>query len=486
MITPDAPDRSYSTRLRTALLLTGTGTAGAYHAGVLRALHEAGIKIDLVGGRGIGAAGALLAAIDGGPRLWEASGIWKTPAAQSFYGWRPPLRFAAYAAAVAAVVFLIPVTLLVLAVLVALAGTLATLLGFGGAGAWLTTSYTRWIDALFAPAALPTVIPRLVLFALLVAAGILAAAALTTLLRERGRRRSRSAAFWRLFSAPLTADPVVDRCAAEIWSLIRGAAPLSAPTRTQLSRKYVELLADNLGQPGFRELLLIVHDLDARRDVVFTLLSPEHRSRFFSRPHADPGWRQAEAFDLNGVPRDHVMDALGAALAVPLATDPHLLTFAADGPWRGETHRVCDRPDALGRLVEEAKYAGAEQIILVAPSPPAARAHELSAGRADLRGRAGEQLAAFEAASLRDVQEQFAGRFAGFFVVRPEHLPLGAFDFGGVYDQRSDRLQTLSELVDRGYEDAYRQFIEPVVGAGGEPADMVHRANGSDRAPIEL
>ena len=55
VITPDSPDRQYSTRLRTALVLTGVGTAGAYHAGVLRALHEAGVKIDLVAGRGVGA-----------------------------------------------------------------------------------------------------------------------------------------------------------------------------------------------------------------------------------------------------------------------------------------------------------------------------------------------------------------------------------------------------------------------------------------------
>ena len=44
---------SYSPQRRTALLLTGTGTAGAYHAGVLRALHEAGVKIDVASGRGI-------------------------------------------------------------------------------------------------------------------------------------------------------------------------------------------------------------------------------------------------------------------------------------------------------------------------------------------------------------------------------------------------------------------------------------------------
>ena len=53
---------SYSPDRRTALILTGTGADGVYHAGVLRALHEAGIKIDLVGGRGIGAVGAVLTA----------------------------------------------------------------------------------------------------------------------------------------------------------------------------------------------------------------------------------------------------------------------------------------------------------------------------------------------------------------------------------------------------------------------------------------
>ena len=42
----DVSDSSYSPRLRTAVLLCGTGTAGAYQAGVLRALTEAGVKID--------------------------------------------------------------------------------------------------------------------------------------------------------------------------------------------------------------------------------------------------------------------------------------------------------------------------------------------------------------------------------------------------------------------------------------------------------
>ena len=133
------------------------------------------------------------------------------------------------------------------------------------------------------------------------------------------------------------------------------------------------------------------------------------------------------------------MDALAASLTLPVATDPHLVRLPAEGPWRGETHRMCDRPGALERLLEEVRVAGAEQVIVVSAAPPAGRPHELSSGRADLRGRAGEQLAAFEAADLRDVLEQSTGRFAGLFVIRPAHNPLGPLDFDGVFDERSDR-----------------------------------------------
>jgi hypothetical protein len=471
MITPDSPDRQYSTRLRTALVLTGSGTAGAYHAGVLRALHEAGVKVDVVAGRGVGAAGAMFAAVDGGARLWEANGIWKAASASRYYGWRPPLRAAGWAFVVACAILAIPIALVALAVVVAIVGMLLTFVGLEGAGTAATTGYARWLETLFAPTALPTVIPRLVVFAILAAIVAVGAGVGTGLLRGGPRRRTRQGFLWRLVGAPLAPSVLFERCAAELWNLIRGAAPLAAPPPVELARKYVELLGENLGQPGFRELVVTVHDMDARRDLVLAMLTAPHRHRFLaSRPSGD-GLRQAEAFDLAGAARDHALDALAAALAVPIATEPHLVTFAPEGPWRGETHRTCDRPGALARLLEEVAAAGAEQVILLAASAPAGRPHELSAGRADLRGRAGEQLAAFETAALRDVQEHFAGRFAGLFVIRPLHNPLGPLDFGGVYDERSDRSHTLAELCDRGYEDAYRQFIEPVVGASGEQID---------------
>ena len=91
----------YSPQRRTALVLTDDGTAGAYHAGVLRALHEAGVKIDIVGGRGIGVVGALFAAVDGDQHLWGDKGFWKAPGVEALYGWRFASRafFAASASA---------------------------------------------------------------------------------------------------------------------------------------------------------------------------------------------------------------------------------------------------------------------------------------------------------------------------------------------------------------------------------------------------
>jgi hypothetical protein len=478
-VTPESPDRQYSTRLRTALVLTGTGTAGAYHAGVLRALHEAGIRIDLVAGRGAGAVAAAFAAMDGGARLWDEGGIWRGPGAATFYRWRPALRAAAWVLTGAAAITAIPLLLLALAVVTGMVGMLLTFVGLTTAGGALTAGYAHLIASLFAPTALPTIIPRLALLAVLVAVAAAVAAAVP-LWNARGPRRAQRGLAGRVLGGPLSTSVLVDRCTTELWNLIRGAAPLAAPPRMELARRYVDLLVENLGQPGFRELLITVHDMDARRDLVFALLSAGQRGRFFNRPGPEGGTRSVETFDLSGVARDHALDAMIASLALPVGCEPHLVSFAPEGPWRGETHRLCDRPGSLSRVIEEVTAAGAEQVIVVAATPLAARPHELAAGRADLRGHAAEQLASFEAAALRDVVEHATGRFAGLFVIRPVHNPLGPLDVGGVYDERSDRIHTLAELVDRGYEDAYRQFIEPVVAATGERIDSpglapVHR-----------
>ena len=475
MISPDTPDRQYSTRLRTALVLAGSGTAGAYQAGVLRALHEAGIKIDLVAGRGAGVIGAMFAAMDGGARLWDDNGVWRRPAAGRFYRWRRPLGIAGWALAGAGVILALPIVLLLLAMAIALTGMLLTFIGLDSAGTAANAAYSRWIETLFAPTAVPTYVPRLTVLAILVAGVAAAGGVAAATFSRRAKRRSGHGLAGRLIGGPLSATALLERCCAELWNLIRGAAPLASPSAVELGRRFVELVSENLGQPGFRELLVAVHDMDTRRDLIFALLAQNHRARFFTRAGGESAARTAEAFDLSGVGRDHAIDALSAALAIPLATEPHLVTFAPEGPWRGETHRVCDRPGSLARVLEEVAAAGAEQVILVTALQPQGRPHELSAERGDLRGHAAESLAAFETAGVRDALEHWNGRFSGLFVVRPAHNPLGPLDFDGVYDERSDRIHTLAELVDRGYEDAYRQFIEPVVAASGDLLEAVQR-----------
>ena len=102
----------------------------------------------------------------------------------------------------------------------------------------------------------------------------------------------------------------------------------------------------------------------------------------------------------------------------------------------------------------------------------------MSPPRLDGRGRLGQYLESAEAAAVRDAlrlaagpveRQGGAGRPSGrIFLIRPAHNPVGPFDFAGGFDDRSDRRQPLEELMARGYEDAYHQFIEPVLGASGE------------------
>lgn len=454
----------YSPERRTALVLTGTGAHGAYHAGALRALQEAGVKIDLIAGHGIGAGSAALAAIDGGARLWDTDGIWRSSAVTTMYGWRRPLHIVAWMGAALIAVLLIPL-------LVLLAGLLVFLIGFFlemvqvSQGASMIAAYSAWLQAAFSGTGLPTVVPRAVTIVLAATIGVVGVSAFLAG-RVAGSRRMQGGWWWRMAGAPLDARATADRFADALWELIRGAAPLARPARPALGRRFSEVLVENLGQPGFRELLLVATDLDARRDIVAALLTDPYRQEFLApRVGVD---RRSEVLDLTGVGRDHAFDIIAAGLTPPLVSDPHLLTFASDSFWRGETHRMCDRPGALQRLLEEVAAAGARQVVIVSGIAPAAAPHRLRAARVDMRGRFGDFQAAAEAVALRDAIEATRIFFESVYVVQPAHNAIGAYDLGGAYDEGSDRLMQVPELAERAYEDTYRQFIEPVVGASGE------------------
>ncbi len=465
----------YSPERRTALVLTGTGVDGAYHAGALRALTEAGVRLDVVAGRGVGAAGALFAAIDGGSRLWEPTGLWRSRGVRKLYSWRPALRRLALGLTACALLLAVPPLLLAAGAAVYQVAVVADAVG-GGAGARLAEQWETARAAAFSPAGLPTRLPQLVA-AVLAVLTVLTLASAWRARRAQPRRDVRGRLWWTLLGAPLTSAGAVDYFIGGLWDLLRGGAAVKRPGRADLSRRYAELLAENLGQPGFRELLIVVHDLDARQDLVFALLARDWRRPFFLRRQTTGlDRRSAEAVDLAGAARDHTLDAVASALSLPVATDPELVSFAAESYWRGETHRLTDRPGGLLRVLEEVASAGVRQVVLVTATEELGGPHELSRRRTAPRARLGGYLASAEGAALRDALGAAAGWFDALFVIRPAHNPVAPLDTDGAYDERSDRVQAVSELVDRGYEDAYRQFIDPVVGASGEQMSVAAEA----------
>lgn len=497
----------YSPERRTALVLSGTGAHGAYHAGVLRAIEEAGVKIDVVAGHGVGAAAAVLAAIDGSARLWDRDGLWQSDSLRRLYGWKRSLRAAGWLALVLLLTLLTPLAFLAVGLVVYPAGFVLAVLGTD-AGAALMDGYAAWIQTAFAGETLSTAVPRVAMLALGALVAVLAAGALT-----RARRRGERGWWWRIAGAPLDAysaqvsfiaavtrligggtEPVPSgpgaapqpgatapaaRAVSRTWRRWAGSAP--ATQMRALGRRYSEVLSENLGQPRFRELMIVVADLDARGDVVAALLREPYRGEFGAPREGRE--RGGEAIDLSGTGGDLAVAVASAALTPPVLCEPSLLTFALDSYWRGETHRCCDRPGTVSRLLEELAAAGVSQAVVVCAVPSSAGPHRLTAPRLDPRGRLGEFLAASEAAALRDALEMARLRFDSVYLISPAHNPLGAFDFTGAYDAASDRRQELGELMSCGYEDAYRQFIDPVVGASGE--HLMRAATSAARLPRE-
>jgi hypothetical protein len=466
----------YSPERRTALVLTGTGADGVYHAGVLRALHEAGIKIDIMCGRGIGLVGAVFAAVDGGSRLWDTKGPWSAPAVPHLYRWRWPLRVIFGLIAAIAAVLISPLLFLALGLVVYLVGLLLGMAGLEW-GTWIVGQYASLLVAAFAPAALPTWLPRLVALGVILAILVLGAGTARAAIAAPHRRRARGSGAWSLVGAPVDASRAIRHFVSGVWDLLKGGASLKVPAPADLSRRYSELLNDNLAQPGFAELLLVVHDLDARRDLVFGLVREPFRRALFPPPGAAVA-RRADAFDLAGLARDHLVDVLRGALSVADTTEPALVRFAPDGYWRGEAHRIVDRAASLARLLEEAAAAGAEQVILVSASPEPPGPHELGRPRLEPMARLSEQAASFESAALRDAVAHVQHRFRAVYRIRPVHNPVGAFDLRGAFDERSDREHSLGELMERGYQDAYHEFIEPVVAPSGEHLRSNHIVGG--------
>lgn len=466
----DAAPQPYSPRQRTALVVAGTGTAGAYQAGVLRALAEAGVRIDLVAGRGMGAVTALYAAVDAAATLWEPAGLWTGPARPALYPWRLIWKVSGALLALAILALAAPLLVLLVLALAWLPAFLLELVAPRLAGT-LTTQLAEWAFWVTRGETATAAVSRAAGASLLILALTILIAALVD--RRRGLRRPRGAPWWQALGAPLDARPVVRWALDGFWNVMRGAARTARPNAVELGRRYVERLDENLTQPGYRELLIAAHDLETRRDLIFALLRDEARPRFFGRGADDQ--RGAEVLDL-AEGGHHVVDAIAGALAVPWLAEPHVIRFDTASFWRGEAHRICDRPASIVRLLEEVSAAGAEQVIVVTSDVAVDRPHGLRARAVEPRARLAEYLAGAEASAARDALTALFDRFSGVFQIQPTHNAVGLFDAGGSYDERSDRRQSLRELIELGAEDAQRQFIDPVLGESGDELERVEAA----------
>ena len=260
--------------------------------------------MDLLAGHGIGVVGALFAAIDGGARLWSANGLWRSRRAARLYPWRRTLRVLALSVVVGALLLTVPAVMLALGLLVYEAASLLDLAGPGTA-ARITSAYVDFVAFAFRPDGLPTWLPRLALALVVFVVGLITVGAMRAMARLPVRKRQRGGFWWSTLRGPIASSDTAGYFRRGLWDLLRGGTGNPRPDPTDLGRRVAELVTDNLNQPGFRGLLMVVHDLDAERDLVFALLGNEARRTFFLRkPLAGdrrsgrslrPGWRLARS-----------------------------------------------------------------------------------------------------------------------------------------------------------------------------------------------
>ncbi|HVD77791.1 MAG TPA: hypothetical protein VNH43_09285, partial [Vicinamibacteria bacterium] len=323
--------RDYSPKRRTALVLTGSGASGAYHAGVMRALDESGVKVDLVVGSGAGTVAAAFAAVAGGGKLYGTGGFWDGAGWGSFYRFPPMLRAALLLLATAFGVFLFPVGL---ALLAGLLFPLVLIVDVVAPGL-----PSRLIEGLWAA---PSVLRAPYLAALAVPVFALSVLVVVSLLLgwlRNGRRLAEA------FETPIDARPARKRLSDALWEVARGSA-ISAdpPSESELGKRFVALLAENLGQPGFRELILRVADLETGNVLPFVLLHDGAHAAFAAtRAHGSRSRLEGipDAVDLREPGHDSLLfDAVVTGLLPPLIAPVRRVSFPRGGIFAGETHRL--------------------------------------------------------------------------------------------------------------------------------------------------
>jgi hypothetical protein len=187
------------------------------------------------------------------------------------------------------------------------------------------------------------------------------------------------------------------------------------------------------------------------------------------------------------------------------------VSFPKGGIFAGEMHRLTDATLAAGCGISEAVAAGAEQVIVAAGSPHSASPPprrrgplaavdgvlatlERQAVEGDVRGaertsRMVESLGHRLEDGSRAWQDPATGRIyrdVPVYVIRPDRRAFGPLEMDGAQDPATEVLETPEDLMDQGYRDAYRMFVEPVVGAVPEPRGRRGAREAEEPQSVEL
>jgi hypothetical protein len=440
-----APGAHFSGRRRTAVVLTGEGTAVAYLSGVMKALDAAGVRIDIVIGRGAGALVAAFSALSAEEKIHGEGGV-----LQDLVKTRPfraafPLRLAALCVSISFAFFLAPALLGLASVVVLPLRAGLRLLSpetADGASSWLSALIEAAEPWYFASVALP-----LIVFFLYASFRIITSA------WQRGLPQTLRIDASRFLDVGGT-HRILQR---RLWQLVRGASTGEGPPdRKTLGEAYVQLLTSGFGQHGFRELVFYALDTDSGDEVPFVVLKER-----FHRTSARAGVA-TEPIDLAGDGKSIFFDALVAALSPPGLAPEVGIKLPSDSRFGGEVHRFTSSVLAAGSAVGDAAAFGAEQIIYVTSASSAAK----------IEGSLWERLMgqALRRGLEDDLRRAGSGRDIPVFVIRPEAERLRPFELSGRAQLDGDRFMP-RELVHQGERDVERLFLRPVLGEDLPPIE---------------
>ena len=457
---PGGSPSDYSPTRRTAVVLVGEGTSIAYLVGALKALLDAGVRVDLMVGKGVGAIVAAFGAIQAGEKLWSRPGLLGSITRERPWRLRAPYLATLICLAGAFGVFISPailgILLLITLPLLAAARIIApsAVDGFQNGVQERIVGFSSQLDPIYLRA---MAFPIALLFALLLIRWVL-----PRFFRrgEPGRGLARFFGEGIIDLAPFT--NVLER---GLWEAVRGASvEPRPPQRKQIGQRYRDLLSSSFGQLDYCELIFYALDVNVGQEVPFVLLKDRWLSRMRARGPSQ-GAVAAEPTDLAGDAAPLLFDALVASVSPPSLVPSVPLRLPLEGRHGGEVHRFSSSLLAGHSAVNDAVAAGAQQIIYISGAPASG----------DPRAGGFQRLADAAVRQTLENDLQWGNSVTsrpGLFVVRPDKARLGTFEFAGRSLYGEERLE-MSALAAHGERDMTRMFIQPLVGQIGRSREAV-------------